>query len=208
MDGHLDKKGDKGLIKLFRRRLFQLRGPYLFYSQPGKNHIIGVIDMRRSYSLGLLKGEDRVFQFRVVKRYWILRADTPEIASKWIEMLKESQNCPSYEDLPFLSRKHEFQVMMGGDWKTIPVQVDSGMFFLGKIGSEEKYCLKDCSVVSNSTQNLLVIQWTTARKLFVIQGTQADITALQATLTTHSQALIEAYETTSREKSSFVTIPL
>jgi hypothetical protein len=95
LEGFLEKKGEKGVIKSFKKRYFVLRGNRMVYyadeTSKFKDDPIGYIPLNNLSSFAQNKSAKPPGQFQVVtqdpERIWQLRAETDEDAQKWVSAI-------------------------------------------------------------------------------------------------------------------------
>jgi hypothetical protein len=93
IEGYLEKKGDVGLVKTWKKRFFSLVGEeqrLYYYKNDLKKEAIGFISLDREDGYhGISSGDARTpgghFQINTAKRVWYLKAPTPQLMEKWVD---------------------------------------------------------------------------------------------------------------------------
>jgi hypothetical protein len=92
LEGYLLKKGDIGIIKGWKRRLFVMREDCIAYYRDMEHRrseiLQGVIPLRGCTVCSTPQTVPGSFQINAPSRIWLLQATTPEEAQRWIKNLR------------------------------------------------------------------------------------------------------------------------
>jgi hypothetical protein len=119
LEGYLSKKGEKGLVKLWKKRYFQLKNDMrLYYSEEKNTAPLGNIDLysvSEVKSTGIAWGNERGLDIHTAGRVYQLSAPSPDLLNYWVEglqqFLQEIKTNPAREH-PFMQISSPNQPML------------------------------------------------------------------------------------------------
>lgn len=88
-EGYLEKKGDLGVYKAWKKRFFSLKGDRMVYYRTKADKLsskpIGYIYLKEATSIDLTNSSKCTFQINTPSRIWYLRAETKEETDQWLQ---------------------------------------------------------------------------------------------------------------------------